>query len=96
MIRLLILLALGYLVYRIARMLLLSGSRRAENHREGVGTLPRRVDDELVQDPVCKTYIPLREAEKRHIDGRDYYFCSRACADRFLEEGDKARTKDEG
>ena len=36
--------------------------------------------DEMVQDPLCKTYIPLRESVKRTIDGQELFFCSDACA----------------
>lgn len=91
MIRLLIFIGLGYLVYRLARAFLFSEKGARDDQPMTEGGLPKRIDDELVQDPVCKTYVPLREAEKRRIDGREYFFCSRACADRFLEEGAKER-----
>jgi len=39
--------------------------------------------DEMVQDPVCKTYIPRKEAFKRSYGGKEILFCSRECADKF-------------
>ena len=39
--------------------------------------------NEMVQDPVCKVYVPKKEA--LHLDkaGKSYYFCCRSCMDRF-------------
>ena len=39
--------------------------------------------DEMVQDPVCKTYIPRREAFKKSYGGKEILFCSKECADKF-------------
>jgi YHS domain-containing protein len=54
---------------------------------------PRPLDKEgepdvLVQDPVCKTFIPRREALRAEKDGASYFFCSEGCLKRFLS-GDK-------
>ena len=40
--------------------------------------------DVLVQDPVCKTFIPRREALKTQRDGQTYFFCSEGCLKSFL------------
>ena len=40
--------------------------------------------DVLVQDPVCKTFIPRREALKAEKGGASYFFCSEGCLKRFL------------
>ncbi|MBW2094544.1 MAG: YHS domain-containing protein [Deltaproteobacteria bacterium] len=77
--RLLLLLLLGYLLYRTVRRYLRSGQNL--EHHEGTDAI-----DEMVQDPVCKTYVPVREAEKRVIGGRAYYFCSKKCADEFQRQ----------
>jgi uncharacterized protein len=42
--------------------------------------------EELVQDPYCQTYIPKRTAVKKRVEGRDYYFCSKECLRKFLDE----------
>jgi YHS domain-containing protein len=75
--RLLILILIGYLLYRTVRRYLLKSGQTVRRY-EGEGSI-----DEMVQDPVCKTYVPMREAEKRVIDGKTYYFCGRECADEF-------------
>jgi YHS domain-containing protein len=77
--RLIILLLLGYLLYRLVRGVFKSGQRITRNDKGGV-------IDEMVQDPVCKTYIPLRDAQRRIVGGREYFFCSKECADKFESE----------
>jgi YHS domain-containing protein len=42
--------------------------------------------EELVQDPYCQTYVPKRTAAKKRVKGRDYYFCTKECLRKFLEE----------
>ena len=48
-----------------------------------------RVDalaDELVKDPVCRTYVVKSRAVSRAAGGDTRYFCSDECADRFTGE----------
>ena len=49
-------------------------------------TAPGEAVDELVKDPACNTYVALGSAEKRVIGGKEYAFCSKACADRYEKE----------
>ena len=42
--------------------------------------------EELVQDPYCQTYVPKRTALKKRVKGKHYYFCSKQCLIKFLEE----------
>jgi YHS domain-containing protein len=77
--RLLIILLLLYLLYRVVRFLL--GSTKTFQRQGQSGAI-----DEMVQDPQCKTYIPLRQAKREVIDGKEYFFCSKACADEFKEQ----------
>jgi YHS domain-containing protein len=76
--RLLIFILLGYLLYRTLRRYL--SPRQTLSRPEEGGAI-----DEMVQDPVCETYVPVREAEKRFIKGKTYYFCSKKCADAYEE-----------
>lgn len=39
--------------------------------------------DVMVQDPVCKTYIPAGTAIGEKIGGQQYFFCSEECAGKF-------------
>jgi YHS domain-containing protein len=38
---------------------------------------------EMVQDPNCEIYIPVTEAIKAHIGGRDHFFCSEKCVEEY-------------
>ena len=84
MFRLLIGLGLGYLGYVVIKKV--AGS---------LGLWPQRPKplqkdqepDVLVQDPVCKTFIPRREALRADRDGTTYFFCSEGCLKRFQSGG---------
>jgi len=79
--RLLVLIFLAYIAYRLARKYLGPG-QKAEPPPEA-GSV-----DEMVQDPFCKIYIPRRTACRRIVAGREHFFCSEACAGRFERELD--------
>jgi YHS domain-containing protein len=84
MVKLLLGLGLGYLGYVIIKQV--AGSlglwpkapRPVEKAQE---------PDVLVQDPVCKTFIPRREALKLDRDGTTHFFCSEGCLKRFQSGG---------
>jgi YHS domain-containing protein len=77
-VRLIIFILLGFFLYRLVRRALgtVSRPRRA----------PDGVIDEMVQDPQCKTYVPRRDARRKVIDGKEHYFCSKECEDKFIAE----------
>ena len=77
--RLLILIFLAYLLYRVLRWVFAS-TQKLKTSDNGATI------DEMVQDPSCQTYIPLRDSQRRFIGGREYFFCSRECADKFEKE----------
>lgn len=79
MIKFLILIFMAYIAYRLVRKYLGPG-QKAEPPPEA-GSV-----DEMVQDPFCKTYVPRRTAYRRIVAGREYFFCSEACAERFEKE----------
>jgi YHS domain-containing protein len=81
MFRLLFLIILGYLFYRAIK----SAFGKTKGIKKGPDGA---VIDEMVQDPFCKTYVPLREAVKKTLGGQVYFFCSKECADKF-EPGDR-------
>ncbi|MGQ9921327.1 MAG: YHS domain-containing protein [Desulfobacca sp.] len=81
MIRLVILALTGYLSYNVLqRVLPWFGRPQIPPQRPQ----PEVQADELVQDPVCKVFIPRRNALLAHKDGRDYFFCSEGCRKKFL------------
>jgi len=79
MIKFLILIFMAYIAYRLVRTYLGPG-QKAEPPTEA-GSV-----DEMVQDPFCKAYIPRRTAYRRIVAGREHFFCSEACAERFEKE----------
>ena len=84
MFRLLLGLGLGYLGYVIIKQVATSlglwpqAPKPLERNRDA---------DVLVQDPVCKTFIPRREALRAERDGTTYFFCSEGCLKRFQSGG---------
>ena len=73
---LLILALLAYLIYRILKGLLVRPQGGREGPAEG------QISD-MVQDPQCGTYISMRDATKRSVQGQTLFFCSEACADAY-------------
>jgi YHS domain-containing protein len=81
--RLLLGLALGYVAYKVIRKVGQSFGLGGRPVKAPEGKEP----DLLVQDPVCQTFIPRKEALKFHKDGKDYFFCSEGCLKRFQRGG---------
>ena len=79
MVRFLIFALLAYLLYRVLRGIIEPALKSGNGRNSGA-------IDEMVQDPSCQTYIPLREAKRKVIGGREYYFCCKECCDKFENE----------
>jgi uncharacterized protein len=83
MYRLIILFILIYILYRLLKGVFKMGGKNY--HKDSAGMI-----SEMVQDPYCKTYIPRGEAYRKVLDGREIFFCSKECAEKFeLEEKDR-------
>jgi len=80
-IRLLVLAALGYILYR----LLISGPKTGPSATAAPDN-SQQVDDVLVEDQICHTYIPQQGAESCKVAGTTYYFCSPECRKKFQSE----------
>jgi YHS domain-containing protein len=76
MFRLIFFTVLFYLLYRLVKGFLKQGKAYREKAHDSIV-------DEMIQDPVCKTYIPRREAFKKTYGGKEILFCSKECADKF-------------
>jgi YHS domain-containing protein len=79
-IRLFVFLISVYVLYRIVK-----GIRHlhgGEKHNYESQTKLADGED-LVQDPVCHIYIPMSQAYKKEISGREYFFCSKECRDKY-------------
>jgi YHS domain-containing protein len=82
----LMVLALYVLWRACARLLRSLGMMSQQSDRPGQ---PRQLHpvDELVQDPVCKLYVPRREAIVLGGQGGPLYFCSEKCRDHYVQQG---------
>jgi len=85
-IRFFIFLLLAYLFFRIVK-----GVSRLFWGRSGLEGEddPAKVIDEMIQDPVCETYVPRREAVRKVVQGQAYFFCSDECAEKFKAQRGK-------
>lgn len=81
MFKFLLYLGLGYMVYLIIKPLARSLGLWPQAPRP---VTKDQGPDLLVQDPVCKTFIPRREALRAEKGGTTYFFCSEGCLKRFL------------
>lgn len=80
MIRVVVLLIVAYLVYRLAkrwiRGKMISGRMN--------GRPVDRIDDVMVKDPHCGAYFPQRDGVILKSGGRDLLFCSQKCRDSYI------------
>jgi YHS domain-containing protein len=79
MLRLILIVVLIFIVYQLIKGFF--GPKKQIRRKDD-----NKVIDEMVQDPVCKTYIPRRQAVKVILKGREYNFCSESCAEKFKAE----------
>lgn len=78
----LILVLLIILYYLIRRALRNIGQEGALEKPKDGGAL----GNQMVQDPVCRVFIPRDHAVKELIGGQTYFFCSRGCATAFEKQ----------
>ena len=38
---------------------------------------------EMAQDPNCGTYVPKKQSITKSVQGKEYFFCSKKCADEY-------------
>ena len=82
MIKLLLLILLGFVAYSFIQGLLRSNSR-------GAGDLPKsrsRNGEQMVEDPHCGTFLPLSDALSAQIKGEKMHFCSKKCLKAYKKE----------
>lgn len=81
MIKFLILFVVGYLLYRSMKTWMFPDARQKKNVSNKAGG---QIDDVMIKDPFCEAYFPQRNAVNLEINGNVYYFCSKACRDKFV------------
>jgi uncharacterized protein len=80
--RLIILIILGYIGYRLVKKFFALPS--IPKWKDGMEQ--RGIDDVMVKDPFCQVYFPQREGIRAVINGVEYHFCSKECRDKFIEQ----------
>lgn len=81
MIRLIIFIIVIYFAYRGVR----SWIRQLGMNETASDRDRPEIDDEMVQDPHCGTYVPRRDAIHTRVGGESLYFCSEACKNRYID-----------
>ena len=82
MIRFVIFALTSYLGFKLVQKIV---SQFFSREIPGSGSKPEVTSDELVQDPVCKVFVPRRNALIYRKNGEDFFFCSEGCRKKFLQ-----------
>lgn len=70
---------LAYIVYKFIRLYQILTRKNKTSPR------PKQSSGIMVKDEVCNTYLPEEDALKEIVEGREYFFCSKECRQKFLE-----------
>jgi YHS domain-containing protein len=90
MFRFLVAVIVIYLIVRLMRIIRLSYKHSRQIHSGGVDTdrsgghRTAGAGEDLVEDPQCKTYVPITSAFEWNENGHKIYFCSRACLEKYI------------
>jgi YHS domain-containing protein len=79
MYRIILILVLLIILYFLVR------SALREFRNRGPARLPK-TKDHMVQDPVCRVFVPRGSAVTEVIGGQTYCFCSQGCASAFQKQ----------
>jgi YHS domain-containing protein len=79
MYRLLLIAVLLVILYFLIRSAIRELSRQGKERTIGD---PKQ----MVQDPVCRAFVPKGSAVTEDIGGQTYYFCSQNCAQTFRKQ----------
>jgi len=81
LIRFLIFFIVGYVIYRIVKSIQREKPPFVvQNNNKTTAAL----GEELVEDPYCHTYIPIGQACRKEIAGKEHYFCSKECSEKYI------------
>ena len=81
MIRFIILFIVGYVLYRSLKSWIFPA---ASSSRSVSSKTTAEIDDVMIKDPFCEAYFPKRNGGHLNISGKDLYFCSNQCKDKYL------------
>lgn len=70
---------LAYIIYKFIRIY------QRLSKKSSTPTQTKKSAGLMVKDEICNTYLPKEEAIKEIIGGKEYFFCSKECRQKFLE-----------
>jgi len=80
-VRFLVILFLLFVLYLMVKVFIgLTFLSRGQRKRQ------EELGGEMVQDPVCETYIPRSRAIEKKVGGQTVYFCSPECVEAYLKK----------
>jgi YHS domain-containing protein len=82
LIRFLIFFILIYVIYKIIRTIRQEKPFAVENKHSKTTVAS---GEDLVEDPCCHTYIPISQAHRKEIAGKEHYFCSKECSEKYVK-----------
>jgi YHS domain-containing protein len=75
MIKILLLILVGFVVYSMIQGLI----RPPQDRSRKVPRNRSRDGEQMVEDPQCGTFLPLSDAVTARINGYEQHFCSKKC-----------------
>ena len=82
LIRFLIFFIVGYVIYKIIKNIRWEKPFAMQNDNNKTTAA---AGEELVEDPYCHTYIPISQACRKEIAGKEHYFCSKECSEKYVK-----------
>jgi len=76
--RLIIVFLLGYLLFKVVFK-----GEKFSLFKKKEQPHPQKAIEEMKKDPVCGTYIPVKQALKVKTHGETHYFCSEECKEKY-------------
>ena len=71
---------LAYIIYKFIRLY------QHLSKKSRIPRQPKQISGIMVKDEVCNTYLPKEDAIREIVSGKEYFFCSKDCRKKFLEE----------
>ncbi len=72
----------AYAVYRVFKCFENLGGKKPVSPSDSAAQL----QGAMVKDEICNTYLPQEEAIKEIREGKEHFFCSKECRQKFLEQ----------
>lgn len=79
MLRIILYALIAYIVYTFIRAFQKLGQKGHPDRQS------RRGAGRMVKDEECNTYLPQEDAIKEIREGKEYFFCSKECRQKFLD-----------